>query len=151
MARRRDTQTIDLFSDYEPKPVVDRFPEEKVRAWTPDRRLSRAIAATLDEAAVSREKIAAALSEQIGERVSKGMLDAYASPEKPHAISALRLAGLAMVTGDVRALNTLLAEAGLIVVEAKYEALLRREKARELRERAEREEQAADAEWKARR
>lgn len=151
MARPRDTHTIDLFSEFEPKPVVARFAEDKVRAWTPARRLSRAIAATLDEAAASREKLADALSEQIGERVSKAMLDAYASPEKPHAISAVRLAGLAMVTEDVRALNTLLAEAGLIVVEAKYEALLRREKARELRERAEREEQAADAEWKARR
>jgi hypothetical protein len=44
-----------------------------------------------------------------------------------------------------------LSEAGLIVVEAKYEALLKRERARELRERAERAEQAADAEWRARR
>lgn len=151
MARRRDTNTIDLFSEFEPKPVVARFDEERVRAWTPARRLSRAIASTLDDAAISREKIAEALSEQVGERVSKAMLDAYASPEKPHAISALRLAGLAMVTGNVRALNTLLADAGLIVVEAKYEALLRRERAREKRERWEREEQAADAEWKARR
>lgn len=151
MTRRRDTSTIDLFREYEPAPVVARFAEDKVRAWTPSRRLSRAIAATLDEAAIGRDKIAEALSEQIGERVSKAMLDAYASPEKTHAISALRLAGLAIVTNDVRPLNTLLADAGLIVVEAKYEALLRREKARELRERAEREEQAADAEWKARR
>lgn len=150
MARRKDTSTIDLFREYEPQPVVPRFPEESVRAWTPARRLSRAIAMTLDGAG-PREKIAEELSHQVGERVSKAMLDAYASPEKPHAISALRLAGLTAITGDARALNALLADVGLIVVDAKYEALLRRERARELREHAEREEQAADAEWKARR
>ncbi|BBF92398.1 hypothetical protein [Blastochloris tepida] len=151
MARRPDTSTLDLFRDLEPTPVVPRFADEDVRAWTPARRLSRAIAKTMDDSGKSREEIAAALSAQIGEKVSKAMLDAYASPEKPHAISALRLAGLVAVTGDVRALNTLLAEAGLIVIEARYEALLKREKARELKERAEQEEKAADAEWRARR
>ena len=149
--RRRDTNTLDLFRDLTPKPVVPRFGDDDVKAWTPARRLSRAIAKTLDDCGRSREEIAEALSEHLGERVSKGMLDAYASPEKPHAISALRLAGLVTITGDARALNTLLSSVDLIVVEARYEALLKRERARELKERLEREEQAADAEWKARR
>jgi predicted secreted protein len=148
---RRDTSTLDLFRDVTPAPVVPRFAAEQVKAWTPARRLSRAIALTLDECGQSREEVAAALSAHLGERVSKATLDAYASPEKPHAISAQRLAALVVVTGDVRALNTLLNEAGLIVVPDKYEALLKREKARELKERAERDEQAADAEWRARR
>lgn len=148
---RRDGNTLDLFRDLVPTPVVPRFGDDDVKAWTPARRLSRAIAKTLDECGRSREEIASALSEHLGERVSKALLDAYASPEKPNAISAQRLAGLVVVTGDARALNTLLSAAGLIVVEAKYEALLKREKAREIKERAEREEQAADAEWKARR
>ncbi|MBK5962163.1 hypothetical protein CCR97_28815 [Rhodoplanes elegans] len=148
---RRDTSTLDLFRDYEPAPVVPRFAADEVKAWTPARRLSRAIAKTLDECGRSREEIAAAMTEHLGERVPKAMLDAYASPEKPHAISAQRLAALVLVTGDVRPLNTLLNDAGLIVIEAKYEALLRREKARELREKLDREIEAADAQWKARR
>lgn len=148
---KRDRSTLDLFKDFETKPAVPRFDEAEVRAWSSERRLSKAISRTLDDAGRSREAIAEAMSEQLGERVSKAMLDNYAAQEKPHAISALRLAGLVAVTGDARALNTLLAEAGLIVVEAKYEALLRREKAKEIRERAEREEQAADAEWRAKR
>lgn len=148
---KRDGSTLDLFKDFEPKPAVARFDEEEVRAWSGDRRLSRAISRTLDDAGRTRDQIADELSEHLGERVSKAMLDNYAAQEKPHAISARRLAGLVAVTGDARALNALLGEIGLIVVEAKYEALLRREKAKEIRERAEREEQAADAEWRARR
>ncbi|WP_127088359.1 hypothetical protein [Aquabacter cavernae] len=151
MVRRPDRSTLDLFRDYEPQPVVPRFVEADVRAWTEARRLSRAIALTLDEDGRGREALADLLSERIGERVSKGMLDNYASPEKPHAISALRLIGLVTITGDARALNLILGEAGLIAIDRKYEALLRRERARELRERLEQEERAADAEWRAKR
>lgn len=148
---RRDGSTLDLFRDFQPKPVVARFEPEDVKAWSRARSLSKAIAKTLADDGRSREVIAEAMSELLEDQVSKTMLDNYAAQEKEHAISALRLAGLVAVTGDARALNTLLADIGLIVVEAKYEALLRREKARELRERAEREEQAADAEWRAKR
>lgn len=151
MKRARDTATLDLFRDIRPEPVVPRFDEADVRAWTRSRRLSRAIARTLEDDGRGRDEIAAALSEVLDEKVTRAMLDAYASQEKPHAISATRLAGLVAVTGDARPLNALLADAGLIVVDAKYEALLKRERARELKERAEREELAADAEWRARR
>lgn len=148
---KRDGSTLDLFRDIQPAPVVPRFAAEDVKAWSRARRLSKAIAKMLADDGRSRDELAAAMSELLEEAVSKAMLDNYAAQEKEHQISALRLAALVMVTGDARALNALLEEAGLIVVEAKYEALLRREKARELRERAEREEQAADAEWRARR
>jgi hypothetical protein len=148
---KRDGSTLDLFRDLQPAPVVPRFAADDVKAWSRARRLSKAIAKTLADDGRSRDDIAAAMSELLEEAVSKPMLDNYAAQEKEHQISALRLAALVMVTGDARALNALLEEGGLIVVEAKYEALLRREKARELRERAEREEQAADAEWRARR
>mgnify|MGYP000877111503 CR=1 FL=1 len=147
---KRDGSTLDLFRDL-PAPVVPRFAAEDVKAWSRARRLSKAIGKTLADDGRSRDDIAAAMSELLEEAVSKAMLDNYAAQEKEHQISALRLAALVTVTGDARALNALLEEAGLIVVEAKYEALLRREKARELRERAEREEQAADAEWRAKR
>lgn len=101
---------------------------------------------------MGRAEIAAAMSELLKTTVSKAMLDGYASQAREqHSISAVRLAALVAVTNDARALNALLEDTGLIVIPKRYEALLRREKARELRERAEREEQAADAEWKAKR
>lgn len=149
MARRRDPLTADLFRDYQPAPVVERFDADAVKAWTLSGRLSKAVALTLSEADLGRAEIAAAMSEFLKDDVSKATLDAYASQAKEHSISALRLIALISVTGDVRALNALLQDTGMIVVPAKYEALMRREKARELRERAEREEQAADAEWRA--
>lgn len=151
MKRPRDAGTLDLFRDYQPAPVVERFAEEAVRAWNMQGRLSKAVALTLDESSLSRAEIARAMSELLNEQVSKNMLDAYASQAKDHQISALRLVALVMVTGDARALNTLIGDAEMIAVPAKYEALLRRERAKELRERAEREEAAAEAEWRARR
>jgi hypothetical protein len=153
MARaRRDTLTSDLFRDYQPEPVVARFAQEDVQSWSLAGRVSKAVARTMDEAGMSRAEIAEAMSELLKTSVSKAMLDGYASQAREqHSISAVRLAALVEVTGDVRALNALLEGSELIVVPQKYEALLRREKARELRERAEREEQAADAEWKAKR
>lgn len=152
MARRRDSLTPDLFRDYKPDPVVERFDADAVQAWSLEGRLSKAVALTMDESGISRADIATAMSDALKATVSKAMLDGYASQAREqHSISAVRLAALIEVTGDARALNVLLESSGLIVVPQKYEALLRREKARELKERAEREEQAADAQWKAQR
>lgn len=151
MARdKKDDRTIDIYRDFKPEPVVERFDEDQIRAWSLAGRISKAVAATMDGAEKSRAEIARAMSEFLKEDCSKGMLDQYAAQGKEqHTISAIRLAALVVVTGDARALNTLLEEAGLIAVPKRYEALLRRERARELKERIEREEQAADAEWKA--
>lgn len=150
--RSGDKQTLDLFKDYVPAPVVPRFEEEVVRAFSPQGRLAKAVARTLEECGQSRDEIAAAISEILGERVSRSTLDAYASQAKEsHQIPASRLAALVAVTGDPRPLNVLLNPHDLIVVPQKFEPLLRREAAREARERFEREEQAADAEWRARR
>ncbi|MCR5855956.1 hypothetical protein [Mesorhizobium sp. J428] len=149
---RRDTFTADLFRDYQPEQVVDRFDPEAVQAWSLSGRLSKAVAITMDEAGMSRAEIAAEMTDMTKVAVSKSMLDGYASQAREqHSISAVRLAALVAVTGDARALNVLLEEAGLIAVPKKYEALLRREMAREARERAARDEQAFDAEWRARR
>lgn len=149
---RRDPNTLDLYQDYKPEVVVERFEHEETQAFSRAGRLSKAVALALSNAPVSREEIASAMSEFLGERVSKQLLDKYASQAaEEHSISALRLAALIAVTKDVRPLNTLLEELGLIVVPRKYEALLKRETARIAKERFEREEQAADAEWRARR
>lgn len=145
----RDRLTLDLFRDYAPEPVVARFNDDEVRAFTLAGRLSKAVGLTLDEAAPSRAEVAKAIGAYLDDELSKSMLDKYAASGSEHSISAIRLAALVAVTGDARALNTLLAEIGLIAVPKKYEALLRRERARELAERAEREALAADAEWRA--
>ena len=152
MARKRDPFTVDLFSNLKPEPVVDRFDDEEVKAWSVAGRLAKAVALTMENSGKSREQIAAEMTEVTKTNVSKAMLDAYASQAREqHSISALRLAALAVATGDARAFNVLLEEAGLIVVPKKYEALLRRERAKEMRELLDREEKAADAEWRARR
>jgi hypothetical protein len=150
--RVKQGHTLDLFKDYQPQPVVDRFADEEVRAFSLRGRMSKAVAKTLEDSGMQRDEVAQAMSELLGEKITDSTLDAYASQAREqHTITAVRLAALAKVTGDSRALNTLLAEFGLIAVPAKYEALLRREAAREARERFEREEQAADAEWRAKR
>lgn len=92
------------------------------------------------------------MSDFLGEKVPVSMLDAYASQAKTqHQISAIRLVALASVTGDERPLNALLNAADMIAVPLRYEALLKREKAKELREELDREIAAADAEWRVKR
>lgn len=151
MVKRRDNATPDLFRDYQPAPVVERFDAGAVHAWSLAGRLSKAVGLTLNEADMSRADIAKAMSEHLKDEVSKATLDAYASQAKEHSISAVRLAALVAVTNDVRALNTLLEDAGMIVVPKKYEALIMREMADEAIERATRDRQAFDAQWKAKR
>lgn len=149
---KRDTFTVDLFRDYRPEPVVERFADDQVKAWSLAGRLAKAIALTMEASNLTRDEIAQQMSEITKTPVSKATLDAYSSQAKEqHQIPATRLAALVAVTGDARAVNVLLEEAGLIVIPRKYEALLKRERARELREQLEREEKAADAEWRAKR
>lgn len=150
--KKRDAFTVDLFRDYHPAPVVERFADEQVKAWSMAGRLAKAIALTMEESGLSRDEIAAQMTELTKAPITKASLDAYASQAKEgHQISAAKLAALVAVTGDARAVNVLLEDAGLIAIPRKYEALLKRERARELRELLEREERTADAEWRAKR
>lgn len=152
MSRKRDIFSLDLFKDYQPEPVVERFADDQVKAWSTAGKLSKAIALSIEESGMTRDEIAAAMSDITKTTVSKAVLDAYTSQAKENnQISAVRLAALVAITGDARPLNVLLEEAGLIVIPRKYEALLKRERARELRELLEREERSADAEWRAKR
>lgn len=147
--RRRDAGTIDLFAEYQPAPVVERYPEESVRAYDLAGRLSKAVARTLEDSGMSRAEVAKAMADILQDDMSKAMLDNYASQAAQHVISALRLFALVAVTGDPRAINMLLAPAGMVAVPAKYEALIRREVAREDLNRLQREIDAADAAWRA--
>lgn len=148
--KRRDAGTIDLFGDFKPAPVVARFDEQLVRAGNERGRVARAVAAALRDQDDRRSAIAQEMSAYLGERVSEAMLNRYASQgAEEHAIPAHRLIALAVITGDARLINALLADTGMIAVDAKYEALIRREMLREARSKLEREEAAADAQWKA--
>jgi chorismate mutase len=147
---KRDAGTLDMFRDYKPGPVVARYDEQLVRASNDRARVARAIAAALRANNGDRAAIANEVSEYLGERVSEAMLNRYASQgAEDHAIPAHRLIALAIVLGDARLINALLADTGLIAIDSKYEALIRREQARDAAARMQREAEAADAAWKA--
>lgn len=150
MSRRRDQKTPDLFRDFTPPPVVARFSPERVRAVRCAARVKRAVSEAIKDSGRSREVIAHLMSEQLDERITWQMLDQYTSTaNEGHNIPAHRLVALFTVTSDVRLLNALLADTDVIAVDAKYEALIRREMAKEARDRLDREINAADAQWKA--
>lgn len=146
---RRDSCTIDLFAEYAPGPVVERFAPERIRAVKLGEVLARAVAETLRDHPNNRAEIAATMSEFLGERVTAAMLNQYASQANAqHNIPAHRLVALSVATGDDRLLNALCAEAGLIAIPTKYEALIRRELAKEAADKLTREAHAADAQWR---
>lgn len=150
MSRRRDINTPDLFKDYTPPSVVERFSPERVRAVRTSARIKRAVAEAIKESKHGRDAIAHLMSEQLGERVTPDMLDQYTSTaNEKNNISAHRLVALFSVTRDVRLINALLEDTDVVAVDAKYEPLIRREIMKEARDRLDREVGAADAEWKA--
>lgn len=150
MTKRRAIDNLDLFRDATPQPVVARHDPERVRAATLPMLLARAIAETLKDCGMTRAEVAEAMSSRLGETVTEAMLNKYASTaSESHTIPAHRLIALTAVTGDARILNALLAEAGLIAIPEKYEALIRREMAKEALDKLNREIGAADAEWRA--
>lgn len=150
--KARDPLTLDLFRDVEPRAVVERYDETQVRASSLAERVSRAVTAALKDFDGERDAIAAEMSAYLDERVSKAMLDQYASQANAqHAIPAHRLIALAIITGDARLINALLADTGLIAVNAKYEPLIAREMTKEAIDRLQRKVSANDAAWRARR
>ncbi|MDO8980536.1 MAG: hypothetical protein Q7V17_15015 [Afipia sp.] len=148
--RRRDTITPDLFKDFTPPSVVERFSPERVRAVRASARIKRAVAEAIKDSKHGRDAIAHLMSEQLGEKVTVALLDQYTSTaNEAHNIPAHRLVALFSVTGDVRLINALLADTDVIAIAAKYEPLIRREMAKEALDLLQREIGAADAEWKA--
>ncbi len=150
MKRRRDPHTSDLFRDYTPAPVVARFEPERVRAVRMSARIKRAVAEAIKDCSHNRDSIAHLMSEQLGERITTAQLDQYTSTANENSnISAHRLIALFSVTRDVRLINALLQDSGFIAVDAKFEALIFREIAKEKRDQLDRDIAAADAQYKA--
>ena len=106
-----DRETMDLLT-WEPQDGVKRFDDERVRAASLRAKIARAVSETLRDASLddnsvgSREKIAERMSVYLGEKVSKAMLDAYASGSRAdHNISFERLIALVHATADIRLLQ----------------------------------------------
>lgn len=151
MSRRRDSATADLFTDYTPAPVVERFAPERVRAARAATRIARSVAEAIKQSKRSRAQVAADMSDYLGEAVTAAMLDQYTSTaNEKNNIPAHRLIALVAVTGDVRPINAALADTAFVAIDARFEPLIRREMAKEARDRLDREIDSADAQWRAR-
>lgn len=107
MARARDDKTLDIFEDWTPTEIVERYDENRVRTATLRSRIARAVAETLNDCDIlERGDIARRMSDYLGENVTKNMLNAYASEAREdHTIPFLRLLAMVHVTGDVRLLQ----------------------------------------------
>jgi hypothetical protein len=125
--QRKDTRTLDLLSDWTPPEVTAEFDEVDVRAANLKTRIALAVAAALRECPESRQAVADSMSGFLGERCTKHMLDAYASPSREdHVISLVRYLALADATGEAqRLLQALAAPFGLAVVESRYVPAIR--------------------------
>jgi hypothetical protein len=139
--RRASDRQMDLLA-WEPPAPVARFEAHQVRSATIAGRIAHGVAATLRDAEAPREEIALRMGDYLGERVSKSMLDAYASEAREdHIISLPRLLALVHVTGDRRLLDMLAEPFGWAVVPERYLALIElaalREREDELRRRGE--------------
>jgi len=144
---RRDRGTLDLL-DWQPSEPAVRFEAAQVRGATLGARICRAMAVALDECGASREDIAERMSEYLGVKVSKAMLDAYVSEARDtHTINIVRFAALVHATKDWRLLSLLPELFGFAVIDERYVSLIRavqiREKAAELEKLADAEERRA--------
>jgi len=152
MNRRRDTRTLDLFSDWTPPAVVDRPDERVLRARTLRERIALAVAEVLEVSDKPREQIAVEMTDYLGgETVSKAMLDNYASQAKDeHTISFARMVALCAVTGDHRPLQLALDPLDRVSIEGRYVGAIQEAMAREQMERLERIARAGRRQWRGR-
>lgn len=122
MAQQRgDNMTLDILRDYSPPEIVKRYQEERVRTSTLRAKIARAVAETLHDSELSRDDLATAMSEWLGEDVTKNMLNNYASEaQEDHTIPYLRLLALIHVTGDVRLLQIGAEMFGHIVTDERF-------------------------------
>ncbi|UFZ05473.1 hypothetical protein LQG66_03915 [Bradyrhizobium ontarionense] len=145
MTRRRDTEPSS-----QPDAIVERFAAERVRATRTSIRIAQAMTEAIKDDGRSREEIADAMSQVLGERVTVEVLYQYSSPaNERNNIPAHRLMALVAVTGDVRILNAALQDTSFIAIEQRFEPLIRREVAKERLEQIRQEIESADAEWRA--
>lgn len=106
--------------DWKPIDPVKAFEPDVVRAASIRAMLAKAVSAALKDCGKTRDEVADAISDYLGERLSKEMLDAYASEAKEeHVISLPRFLALIHATGDRRLLQALAEGFGWAVIDNK--------------------------------
>jgi hypothetical protein len=109
---------------WQPEPVAVNFAEE-VRGGSLSSQISRAVALALRLCGQPRETVAAAMSAYLGEKVSRAMLDAYASEARAdHRISLERFIALIEATGRFELLGFVAKNFGHSVVPDRYAAII---------------------------
>jgi len=141
MSRRRDPFTLDIFRDYEPPAdVVVRHDPEFSKGGTLDVQISRILSAAMERSGKTRETIAEEMSAYLGHRVSKDMLDGYASPaRRDHRITLERFIALIDEIDSQELLAFVCSFLGMVAVPEKYSEIIelwRRERAIEEHTRA---------------
>lgn len=121
MPPRRPDPTQPSLLDWTPPKPVAAFEPARVRAATLHGQIARAVAECLRDAAaagLAREQVAERMSQITGAKVTKPMLDAYASQAREeHGISLARFIALMQATGDRRLLELLAEPLGWAVIE----------------------------------
>lgn len=121
MPPRRPDPSQPSLLDWQPPQPVAAFEPARVRAATMHGQIARAVAECLRDAAaagLAREMVAERMSAILGAKVTKAMLDAYASQAREeHAISLARFIALMQATGDRRLLELLAEPQGWAVIE----------------------------------
>lgn len=121
MARNpHDRTTMDLLSWQPPEPVVA-FAPEQVRAASLRSQFSKALGLAMKECGIDREALSVIITEYLGEKVSKDMLDAYASEARDeHVINVVRLKALLHATRDRRLAQWVVEDMGWSVVDNRH-------------------------------
>jgi len=127
--RRQDNTTMDLFRDYQPPEVTVDFEAEITKGGTLDVKIARAVSHAMQECertyGKNRKQIAQEMSEYLDQRVTKNMLNTYASPAREdHKITLERLIALVEVTGSHGLLGFVAGFSDFVVVPKRYAEII---------------------------
>lgn len=120
---RRPTSNPDQLDllGWEPSEPVKAFEPHTVRAATLGATISKGVSQALKDSELSREEVAARMSDFLDEAVGVPMLNAYASEAKSeHIINVVRFIALIEVTRDRRLLELIARRFGWSVIEQRY-------------------------------
>lgn len=121
MPKRRDTETLDLWRDYQPQEVAARIDPDVTKGGTLDVKICRVVKLAMDKYGKGRAAIAEEMSEYLDQRVTENMLDCYASPaRKDHKITLERFIALLEVTECYDLLAFVCGFAGYVAVPERY-------------------------------
>lgn len=125
MRKSRDDFTLDLFRDWKPPRVSVGFEPGAFPGSRLASRISRAIARALKDCGKDRQTVAAQMSERLGTKVSKQILEAYASEAKnQNNITLERFIALVHVTGKTELLGFLAEDFDMAVIPKRYENVI---------------------------